>query len=102
MLVDIANAVGNYLYDVFIGTADWGIFVGYVAQAMFFRNALCSTVDCVRARRQERHPDRVLGLLHRRRSDVARLRALPERPCLHPGADLRCVCLLAQSAIRHT
>jgi lipid-A-disaccharide synthase-like uncharacterized protein len=35
MLVDIANAVGNYLYDVFIGTADWGIFVGYVAQAMF-------------------------------------------------------------------
>ena len=35
MLVDIANAVGGYLHDVFIGTAGWGILVGFVAQAMF-------------------------------------------------------------------
>src|SRR4030095_10492070 len=35
MLVDIANAVGGYLHDVFIGSVDWGILVGYMAQAMF-------------------------------------------------------------------
>ncbi|HUL87365.1 MAG TPA: lipid-A-disaccharide synthase N-terminal domain-containing protein [Pseudolabrys sp.] len=35
MLIDIANSVGGYLHDVFIGTADWGILIGYVAQAMF-------------------------------------------------------------------
>jgi lipid-A-disaccharide synthase-like uncharacterized protein len=35
MLVDIANAVGGYLHDVFIGSLDWGIFIGYVAQSLF-------------------------------------------------------------------
>ena len=35
MLVDIAQAVGGYLHDVFFGNADWGILVGYVAQGMF-------------------------------------------------------------------
>ena len=33
MLIDIANAVGGYLHDVFIGSAEWGIMVGYGAQA---------------------------------------------------------------------
>ena len=35
MLIDIAQAVGGYLHDVFIGNADWGILVGYVAQILF-------------------------------------------------------------------
>jgi lipid-A-disaccharide synthase-like uncharacterized protein len=35
MLIDIARSVGGYLHDVFIGTVDYGILVGYVAQAMF-------------------------------------------------------------------
>jgi lipid-A-disaccharide synthase-like uncharacterized protein len=35
MLIDIANAVGGYLHDVFIGNMDWGILVGYMAQALF-------------------------------------------------------------------
>src|SRR5262245_18334942 len=35
MLVDTANAVGNYLYDVYTRTADWAIVVGYMAQALF-------------------------------------------------------------------
>jgi lipid-A-disaccharide synthase-like uncharacterized protein len=35
MLIDITRAVGGYLHEVFIGNADWGILVGYVAQAMF-------------------------------------------------------------------
>jgi len=33
--VDIANAVGGYLHDVFIGSLDWGILIGYVAQSLF-------------------------------------------------------------------
>jgi lipid-A-disaccharide synthase-like uncharacterized protein len=35
MLVDIANAVGGYLHDVFIGSLDWGILIGYMAQSLF-------------------------------------------------------------------
>jgi lipid-A-disaccharide synthase-like uncharacterized protein len=35
MLIDIASAVGGYLHDVFIGNADWGILIGYVAQILF-------------------------------------------------------------------
>ena len=35
MLVDIANAASSYLHDVFIGSMNWGILVGYMAQAMF-------------------------------------------------------------------
>ncbi len=35
MLVDITNAVGGYLHDVFFGSVDWAILIGYVAQAMF-------------------------------------------------------------------
>jgi lipid-A-disaccharide synthase-like uncharacterized protein len=35
MLIDIARSVGGYLHDVFLGGTDWGILIGYVAQAMF-------------------------------------------------------------------
>jgi len=35
MLIDIANAVGGYLHDVFLGNIDAGIMIGYIAQAMF-------------------------------------------------------------------
>ena len=35
MLIDITRAVGGYLHDVFIGNADWGILIGYVAQILF-------------------------------------------------------------------
>ena len=35
MLVDITQAVGGYLHDVFVGNLDWGILVGYVAQILF-------------------------------------------------------------------
>jgi len=100
MLVDIANAVGGYLHDVFIGGMDWGILVGYVAQAMFAMR-FCGAVGRVRARRQERGPDRVLGHFHRRRVDAARLCALPERSGVHPRAGLWFVRVCAQPAIRH-
>jgi lipid-A-disaccharide synthase-like uncharacterized protein len=35
MLIDIAGAVGGYLHDVFVGSADWGVLIGYVAQMLF-------------------------------------------------------------------
>jgi len=35
MLVDLANAVGGYLHDVFEVKFDWWVVLGFVAQAMF-------------------------------------------------------------------
>ena len=35
MLIDITQAVGGYLHDVFVGNLDWGILIGYVAQILF-------------------------------------------------------------------
>src|SRR5882672_5086298 len=35
MLIDLSRAVGAYFHDVFFGNLEWGILVGYVAQAMF-------------------------------------------------------------------
>ncbi|MDO9412423.1 MAG: lipid-A-disaccharide synthase N-terminal domain-containing protein [Pseudolabrys sp.] len=35
MLIDITSAVGGYLHDVFAGSLDWGILIGYIAQALF-------------------------------------------------------------------
>lgn len=35
MLIDIASAVGGYLHDVFVGNADWGVLIGYLAQFLF-------------------------------------------------------------------
>lgn len=35
MLVDLAHAVGGYLFDVFAMTFDWWVLLGFVAQAMF-------------------------------------------------------------------
>ena len=35
MLIDLSRAVGEYFHEVFVGTVDWAILLGYVAQAMF-------------------------------------------------------------------
>jgi len=35
MIVDLSNAVGGYLYDVFVAKFEWWILLGYVAQIMF-------------------------------------------------------------------
>jgi lipid-A-disaccharide synthase-like uncharacterized protein len=35
MLVDIARAAGGYLNDVFLGSAHWGVLIGYLAQGLF-------------------------------------------------------------------
>ena len=35
MLVDLANAVGDYLLDVFVVRLDWWVLLGFAAQAFF-------------------------------------------------------------------
>jgi lipid-A-disaccharide synthase-like uncharacterized protein len=51
MLIDIAQAVGGYLHDVFIGNADWGILVGYFAQMMFAMRFVVQWIASERAGR---------------------------------------------------
>jgi lipid-A-disaccharide synthase-like uncharacterized protein len=51
MLIDIAQAVGGYLHDVFIGNADWGILVGYTAQMMFAMRFVVQWIASERAGR---------------------------------------------------
>ncbi len=59
MLVDLSNAVGDYLHDVFVVQLDSWVLLGFVAQALL-HDALRGAVDRVRARRPQRHPGRVL------------------------------------------
>jgi lipid-A-disaccharide synthase-like uncharacterized protein len=35
MLIDLANAVGGYLHDVFVINLDWWVGLGFLAQALF-------------------------------------------------------------------
>ena len=35
MLIDLSNAVGNYLHDVFVTRLDWWVLLGFLAQAFF-------------------------------------------------------------------
>ncbi|NWG24646.1 MAG: lipid-A-disaccharide synthase N-terminal domain-containing protein [Pseudorhodoplanes sp.] len=35
MLIDLANAVGGYLQDVFVTNLDWWVVLGFVAQGLF-------------------------------------------------------------------
>jgi lipid-A-disaccharide synthase-like uncharacterized protein len=51
MLVDIARSVGGYLHEVFLGTVDYGILVGYLAQAMFAMRFVVQWIASERAGR---------------------------------------------------
>ncbi len=35
MLIELSNAVGNYLHDVFVMRLDWWVLLGFAAQALF-------------------------------------------------------------------
>ncbi|MEX2035753.1 MAG: lipid-A-disaccharide synthase N-terminal domain-containing protein [Xanthobacteraceae bacterium] len=35
MLIDLSNAIGNYLHDVFVARLDWWVLVGFIAQIFF-------------------------------------------------------------------
>ena len=79
MLIDLSHAVGAYLHDVFIAKSRL-VGSARLCGAGSVRDALRGAVDRLRARRQKRHPDRILVLLDRRRRDAARLCALPQDP----------------------
>src|SRR5476649_2635509 len=51
MLIDIASAVGGYLHEVFLGNADWGIMIGYVAQILFAMRFVVQWIASERAGR---------------------------------------------------
>ena len=51
MLIYIAQSVGGYLHDVFIGGADWGILVGYLAQFLFAMRFVVQWIASERAGR---------------------------------------------------
>ena len=51
MLIELARSVGGYLHDVFFGTIDYGILVGYVAQAMFAMRFVVQWIASERAGR---------------------------------------------------
>ena len=42
MLVDLSNAVGDYLHDVFVARFDWWVLLGFVAQAFSPCASWCS------------------------------------------------------------
>jgi lipid-A-disaccharide synthase-like uncharacterized protein len=35
MLIDLSNAIGDYLHDVFVARLDWWVLVGFIAQILF-------------------------------------------------------------------
>lgn len=51
MLIDIAQAVGGYLHDVFVVKLDWWVALGFIAQAMFTMRFLVQWIASERAGR---------------------------------------------------
>src|SRR3978361_1428316 len=49
MLIDLSNAIGGYLYDVFVVRLDWGLGLGFFAQAMFTARFLVQWIASERA-----------------------------------------------------
>ena len=99
MLIDLSQAVGSYLHDVFVAKFQWWVLLGYVAQVMFTMRFVVQWIASERAGKM------VMpiafwffsiggGVL------AVRLRALHPRPGLHPGPGLRRFRLRAQSLFR--
>jgi lipid-A-disaccharide synthase-like uncharacterized protein len=51
MLIDLAQAVGGYLHDVFYGNLDWWVVLGVVAQFLFTMRFVVQWIASERARR---------------------------------------------------
>ena len=51
MLIDLSNAVGDYLHDVFIVRLDWWVLLGFFAQAFFTMRFLVQWIASERAGR---------------------------------------------------
>jgi len=51
MLIDLSNAVGQYLLDVFVIRLDWWVLLGYLAQIMFTMRFVVQWIASERAGR---------------------------------------------------
>jgi lipid-A-disaccharide synthase-like uncharacterized protein len=51
MLIDLSNAVGDYLHDVFVARLDWWVLVGFIAQFLFTMRFLVQWVASERVGR---------------------------------------------------
>ena len=49
MLIDLSNAIGTYLHEVFIQKFEWWVLLGYVAQIMFTMRFLVQWIASERA-----------------------------------------------------
>jgi lipid-A-disaccharide synthase-like uncharacterized protein len=49
MLIDLSNALGGYLYDVFVVRLDWWLALGFLAQALFTARFLVQWIASERA-----------------------------------------------------
>jgi len=49
MLIDLSNAVGAYLHEVFVAKFQWWVLLGYVAQIMFTMRFLVQWIASERA-----------------------------------------------------
>ena len=49
MLIDLSNAVGEYLHDVFVIRLDWWVLLGFVAQLFFTARFLVQWIASERA-----------------------------------------------------
>jgi lipid-A-disaccharide synthase-like uncharacterized protein len=51
MLIDISQAVGSYLHEVFVAKFQWWVVLGYVAQLMFTMRFVVQWIASERARK---------------------------------------------------
>ena len=51
MLIDLSNAVGAYLHEVFVAKFQWWVLLGYVAQIMFTMRFVVQWIASERAGR---------------------------------------------------
>jgi lipid-A-disaccharide synthase-like uncharacterized protein len=51
MLIDLSNALGGYLYDVFLTRLDWWLALGFLAQGLFTARFLVQWIASERAGR---------------------------------------------------
>ena len=83
MIIQYGQALGNYLYDVFVAKFDFWLAFGLIAQMLFTARFLVQWIS-ERARRTKRGADGVLVLLDGRRLDDAGLRRRQARAGHYP------------------
>ena len=99
MLADLAQAIRNYLHDVFVIQFSW--WVGFVAQAMFFMRFAVQWIASERAGRSV-VPTAFWIFSVIRRPAVVDLCAAAQGPGVHRRPRLESLYLPAQPAIHPT